>query len=164
MDEQKQIPDIREIRVYDPKVHGLDFQTYLKACLGAGTINLAAAQSILEGLSDRVECSEVAPGLSLREYLRGEHGYFARNPNVFGVLFFNGRFDSEYDGELWEGVNFARISQEENAIVFPFSDRPQAESLEKIERTGAGISLEEAAKAQRDNTIYRPHPSGSGRR
>ena len=117
--------NIQEIRVYDPKRDGLDYQTYKRAYAVAQAVNQRAADAIMDGLVHGVLMSQFEQGKTLQEFLHGSKGFFSRHHEIQAVLFIDGKFNSEY--RLLSSItsNVDEIAEANNSIPFVFGIAPE---------------------------------------
>lgn len=110
--------NIQDIRVYDPKSDGIDFRTYKKAFYSAYRVNHELAYALHRGLIERVEDSRInEEGTTLRQFL---DKFFSRQHGFVGVLFMDGRLDSQYYNRN-RFPDIEALSEEANAIPFMFT-------------------------------------------
>ena len=119
--------DIQDVKVYDPKQDGLDFETYRKAYDAAMAVNRKAAYAMNDGLFQKVENSEVEHGRTLGAFLNDEDGFFQNHSETVAVLFMDGRFHSQYDREGYKTLELDKLAQQSNAIPFAFSYFPEVD-------------------------------------
>lgn len=126
--------DIKDVKVYDPKQDGLDFETYRKAYDAAMAVNRRAAYAMHGGLFQKVEDSEVEHGRTLGAFLNDAKGFFQNHPETVAVLFMDGRFHSQYDREGYKTLELDKLAQQSNSLPFAFSHFPEVdEYLQKQE-------------------------------
>lgn len=113
--------DIRHIRVYDPRTDNIDFRTYKRAFLAVEAINPRLAYALHDSLLQKVEESEVERGLTLREFLNPENGFFSKHPDFIAVVFMNGRFYRSYSQEEYDNLDLDVLGKEKNAVPFMFT-------------------------------------------
>lgn len=118
--------DIEGIRVYDPKLDekvALDHKGYKNMMRS----DFDKARSLCMDLRQRVLNSFVGNGITLRDYLYGTDGYFARHALESEVLFINGSFlasstiEEGFDSKLKE-----IIADKNNGIPFVFRRHAQS--------------------------------------
>ena len=122
--------DIKEIKVYDPKQDGLDFQTYERAFLAVEQVSPRAADLLLDGLHNRILKSKVDGQKTLREFLFGKDGYFSGKETFAAVMFLDGRFKEEYNIPTYP--NLDTIANETNSIPLMFFHDPEGEHYLKL--------------------------------
>ena len=140
--------DITNIKAYDPKQDGLDFQNFKAAYYTAHTINPSAAYAMSDGLIGRVLKSEVESGVTLKQLLFEKDGFFDaqrhNHPNnrIVAVLFMDGKFHSKYTRANYTSVDLDKLAEEANSIPFMLSCFPEIDQYLR-ERTFMGILTEQ---------------------
>ena len=110
---------IDEIRVYDPRNDGVNYDMYKEFCRRYGKLCPEAVPIFRTGLFQRMSASEVDGGKTLHDHLYGENGFFDSNPEVREAVFVNGelhRFYRIHDQE----PDLEHLLHEIQAIPFSF--------------------------------------------
>ena len=124
--------ELNQFKVYDPKEDGIDFKTYQDAFCKIQLINPKLAEILHEGLVEEVLNSNVGGYRTLNDALYGENKYFSSNPDVYSVLFMDGRFHSQYDKNNHDELNLKRLGEEANSIPFMFTREERIVSPEDL--------------------------------
>ena len=119
---QKQI---EKIRVYNPRVVGIDYAGYRVMC----ALSTAAAHFVHKGMASKALESDVAPGITLDTYLHGPEGYFATHPAIGAVVFVDGKFHSRHDQREARELDLDQIARETGAIPLAFTHDSAIEAM-----------------------------------
>jgi len=103
---------LEDIKVYDPKRDGLDFETYSNAYKAAEAVNRNAAYAMHDGLVRKVQKSPVGDtGITLADFLSPEDGFFSLNTGVLAVVFMDGKFHSKYNREEFKSLDVDELAK-----------------------------------------------------
>ncbi|MEK6825917.1 MAG: hypothetical protein AABY00_03970 [Nanoarchaeota archaeon] len=105
---------IEQIRVYDPKTHRHTNET-------PPSLTDTEAHLLRELIYRRVFDTEVERGVTLKDYLFGEEGYFKRNPMIMQVIFVNGKFHSAQDQDQYYTTNIDVLAAQTRSIPLFFA-------------------------------------------
>ncbi|HLG24262.1 MAG TPA: hypothetical protein VI564_05025 [Candidatus Nanoarchaeia archaeon] len=119
--------------LYDPKTNGLNYTTFMAVYKAAQSINERAADSILIGLRSEVSSSRITGNGTLSDYLYGRGGFFDHNPEIYSVIFMNGKFHSKFSSET-DALSFdlETLAKEYNSLPFQF--HRSVEVIDSFER------------------------------
>lgn len=111
---------IPDIRVYNPKTDGIDLKNYnqIKSYLKGFGANVL--YFFEKGLNERVLDSKIEKGITLRDFLLGEEGYFKTDSRKKVLIFIDGGFYSRSDLENIE-EKIDELAERKNSIPFAFS-------------------------------------------
>jgi hypothetical protein len=112
---------IPDIRVYDPRLGEVDLKNYRKIKDYLSRYYNRNTPSIFEsGLTEKVLDSNIEKGITLRDFLFGEEGYFKKDPRKKILIFIDGVFHSMSDlDDVEEKID--KLAETKNSIPFAFS-------------------------------------------
>jgi hypothetical protein len=119
---------IEDLKVYDPKQDGLDFQSYSKEYDSLFAINMKKAYDFNDSLYQKIQNSKVESGVTLDKFL---DDFFANQDNIVAVVFVDGKLYSQLDRTSYKKLNLDEIAKETGSIPFAFSYFPEVEEYLK---------------------------------